>query len=76
VRNDSETLSAAIEIANARERATAGGTNLTGMSDADIQAMMLDRAKSFLEDAPTSASAAANIILDGKGRSLAHPCRT
>jgi NAD(P)-dependent dehydrogenase (short-subunit alcohol dehydrogenase family) len=62
--NDSDMLSA-IEIANARERATAGGTDVSGMSDADIQAMVLDRAKHFLEDAPTSASAAAKIILDG-----------
>ena len=50
--NDSDMLSA-IEIANARERATAGGTDVSGMSDADIQAMVLDRAKHFLEDAPT-----------------------
>ena len=62
--NDSDTLSA-IEIANARERAAAGGTDVSDMSDADIQAMVLDRAKHFLEDAPTSASAAAKIILDG-----------
>ena len=35
------------------------------MSDADIQKAADDRAKSFLEDAPTSAAQAAKIILDG-----------
>jgi hypothetical protein len=35
------------------------------MSDADIQKAANDRARSFLEDAPTSAAQAAKIILDG-----------
>jgi hypothetical protein len=35
------------------------------MSDDDIQAMVAERARSFLEDAPTSAAAAATIILEG-----------
>jgi hypothetical protein len=35
------------------------------MSDADIEKIALDRARAFLEQAPTSAAAAAKIILDG-----------
>jgi len=35
------------------------------MSDADIKKIALDRARNFLEQAPTSAAAAARIILDG-----------
>jgi len=35
------------------------------MSDADIQKAADDRARSFLEDAPTSAAQAAKVILDG-----------
>src|SRR6201988_4103079 len=35
------------------------------MSDADIQKAADDRARSFLEDAPTSAAQAAKIIIDG-----------
>ena len=35
------------------------------MSDADIQKAADDRARSFLEEAPTSAAQAAKIILDG-----------
>lgn len=62
--NDSDALTAA-EIASARERAAAGGLDVSGMSDADIQAMVLARARHFLEDAPTSAAEAATIILDG-----------
>ncbi len=62
--NDSDTLSA-VEIANARERAAAGGKDLSGMSDAEVQAMVLERAQQFLEDAPTTAAEAATTILDG-----------
>src|SRR5690349_7270082 len=62
--NDSDTLGP-IEIANARERAAAGGKDLSGMSDAEVQAMVLERAQQFLEDAPTTAAEAATTILDG-----------
>src|SRR5947208_13574914 len=37
----------------------------SAMSDDDIQQMARERARSFLEEAPTSAAAAAKIILDG-----------
>ncbi|HTI79729.1 MAG TPA: SDR family NAD(P)-dependent oxidoreductase [Acetobacteraceae bacterium] len=61
---DSDSLSAA-EIAQARQRAAAGGLEVTSMSDADIQNMVLERARQFLEDAPTTAADAATIILNG-----------
>ena len=35
------------------------------MSDEDIQAIALERARTFREEAPTTAAAAAKIILDG-----------
>jgi NAD(P)-dependent dehydrogenase (short-subunit alcohol dehydrogenase family) len=53
------------EIVLTRARLTAAGVDAANMSDADIQAMVAERARSFLEDAPTSAAAAATIILDG-----------
>jgi NAD(P)-dependent dehydrogenase (short-subunit alcohol dehydrogenase family) len=62
--NESDTLSAA-EIARARQRAATGGMDVANMSDGDIQTMVLERAKHFLEDAPTTAADAATIILDG-----------
>jgi NAD(P)-dependent dehydrogenase (short-subunit alcohol dehydrogenase family) len=62
--SDSDSLSAD-EIVLTRARLTAAGTDASQMSDADIQALAAERARSFLEDAPTSAAAAATIILDG-----------
>jgi NAD(P)-dependent dehydrogenase (short-subunit alcohol dehydrogenase family) len=53
------------EIVLTRARLTAAGVDVGPMSDDDIQAMVAERARSFLEDAPTSAAAAATIILDG-----------
>jgi hypothetical protein len=54
------------EIASARIRiARAMGVNTTPMSDDDIQKMMRERARSFLEDAPMTAAEAAKVILDG-----------
>ena len=41
------------------------GIDTAPMSDDDIQKIALDRARSFLEEAPTTAAAAAKIILDG-----------
>jgi len=35
------------------------------MSDAEVQAMVLERARRFLTDAPTTAAEAATIILTG-----------
>jgi NAD(P)-dependent dehydrogenase (short-subunit alcohol dehydrogenase family) len=62
--NDSATLTAA-EIAQLRERAAAAGMDVAVMSDADIQALAVERARRFVEDAPTTAAEAATIILDG-----------
>jgi NAD(P)-dependent dehydrogenase (short-subunit alcohol dehydrogenase family) len=53
------------ELAQMRVRLAASGRDLSQVSDADLQALYLDRARQFLEDAPTTAAAAATIILDG-----------
>jgi NAD(P)-dependent dehydrogenase (short-subunit alcohol dehydrogenase family) len=53
------------EIAGARKRLGALGIDTAQLSDDDIQAMAKERARSFLEDAPTTAAGAARIILDG-----------
>jgi NAD(P)-dependent dehydrogenase (short-subunit alcohol dehydrogenase family) len=53
------------EIANTRARLTAAGIDASAMSDEDVQAAAAERARSFLEEAPTTAAAAAKIILDG-----------
>jgi NAD(P)-dependent dehydrogenase (short-subunit alcohol dehydrogenase family) len=62
--SESEQLSAN-EILAMRQRLKGLGTDTTAMSDEDIQQLALDRARSFREEAPTSAAAAAKIILDG-----------
>jgi NAD(P)-dependent dehydrogenase (short-subunit alcohol dehydrogenase family) len=61
---DSERLSEN-EIAQTRIRLTAAGIDASKMSDEDVQAAATERARSFREDAPTTAAAAAKIILDG-----------
>jgi NAD(P)-dependent dehydrogenase (short-subunit alcohol dehydrogenase family) len=53
------------EIANTRARLAAAGIDASAMSDEDVQAAAAERARSFLEEAPTTAAAAAKIILDG-----------
>jgi len=53
------------EIAATRQRLKGIGVDTAAMSDADIKKIALDRARNFLEQAPTSAAAAARIILDG-----------
>ena len=53
------------EIAQARARGIARPGRCRGVSDADIQAMVAERARRFRDDAPTTAAAAATIILDG-----------
>ena len=61
---ESDDLSAE-EIAQTRERATSAGMDLSQVTDAMISAMAAERARSFLEDAPMTAAAAATVILDG-----------
>jgi NAD(P)-dependent dehydrogenase (short-subunit alcohol dehydrogenase family) len=53
------------EIALVRARLTAAGVDASTMSDEDVQAGAAERARSFHDDAPTTAAAAAKIILDG-----------
>jgi NAD(P)-dependent dehydrogenase (short-subunit alcohol dehydrogenase family) len=53
------------EILATRRRLNGMGTDTAGMSDEDIQDWAVDRARSFREEAPTSAAAAAKIILEG-----------
>src|SRR5437868_8071630 len=55
----------AIEILSTRQRLKGMGIDTSPMSDDDIQAIALDRARSFRDEAPTTAAAAAKIILDG-----------
>ena len=62
---DSDRLSAD-EIALTRKRLVAAGVpNAAQMSDDQVQALAAERARSFLQDAPTTAAQAAKIILDG-----------
>jgi NAD(P)-dependent dehydrogenase (short-subunit alcohol dehydrogenase family) len=61
---ESDTLSAN-ELLSARQRLKGMGMDTAVMSDDDIQKIALDRARSFREEAPTTAAAAAKIILDG-----------
>ena len=53
------------EIALTRVRLTAAGIDASEMSDEDVQALAAERARSFREDAPMTAAAAAKVILDG-----------
>jgi NAD(P)-dependent dehydrogenase (short-subunit alcohol dehydrogenase family) len=53
------------EIMQTRQRLQGRGVDTATMSDEEIQQIALDRARTFREEAPTTASAAAKIILDG-----------
>ncbi|SDS08658.1 SDR family oxidoreductase [Bradyrhizobium canariense] len=53
------------EILQARQRLQGMGTNTSAMSDEDIQNIALDRARTFRDEAPMTAAAAAKVILDG-----------
>jgi NAD(P)-dependent dehydrogenase (short-subunit alcohol dehydrogenase family) len=53
------------EIALARVRLAAAGIDALAMSDADVQELADERARSFREEAPMTAAAAAKVILDG-----------
>jgi NAD(P)-dependent dehydrogenase (short-subunit alcohol dehydrogenase family) len=53
------------EITVIRTRLAASGTDTSQMSDEDVQAGAAERARNFRDDAPTTAAAAAKIILDG-----------
>jgi hypothetical protein len=53
------------EIVAARQRLSGRGIDIAAMSDDDIQNMALDRARTFRDEAPMTAAAAAKVILDG-----------
>jgi NAD(P)-dependent dehydrogenase (short-subunit alcohol dehydrogenase family) len=53
------------EVALTRVRLSAGGIDASTMSDDEVQALAAERARSFREDAPMTAAAAAKVILDG-----------
>jgi NAD(P)-dependent dehydrogenase (short-subunit alcohol dehydrogenase family) len=62
--NDSDELDAR-QVAQARARLTSMGKDASALSDEEIKAMLTERARRFLADAPTSAAEAATIILEG-----------
>jgi NAD(P)-dependent dehydrogenase (short-subunit alcohol dehydrogenase family) len=53
------------EVTQARQRLKGQGVEVAKLSDADIQQLAVDRARIFHDEAPTTAAAAAKIILDG-----------
>jgi hypothetical protein len=53
------------EVVQARQRLGGMGIDTAAMSDEDIQQIALDRARTFRDEAPTTAAQAAKIILDG-----------
>jgi NAD(P)-dependent dehydrogenase (short-subunit alcohol dehydrogenase family) len=64
VQNGSEELNPN-EIVQTRQRLKGMGVDTDVMSDAEIQRRAHDRARTFREEAPTTAAQAAKIILDG-----------
>jgi hypothetical protein len=52
-------------VALMRTRLGMAGMDTANMSDEQLQALAAEQARSFREDAPTSAAQAARIILDG-----------
>jgi NAD(P)-dependent dehydrogenase (short-subunit alcohol dehydrogenase family) len=53
------------ELTQARQRLKGMGLDPAQLSDDDVQKIALDRARTFRDEAPTTAAAAAKIILDG-----------
>jgi len=53
------------QVAEARAQITRMGANADGLSDNDVRRLVAERARRFLENAPTTAAQAATIILDG-----------
>jgi NAD(P)-dependent dehydrogenase (short-subunit alcohol dehydrogenase family) len=62
--SESDELSAN-ELLSARRRLEGMGVDTAPMSDGDIQKIAADRARSFRDEAPMTAAAAAKAILDG-----------
>jgi len=55
----------ATQITQARARIASMGTNVSNLSDEDIQKMVAEGERRFREEAPMTAAAAATVILDG-----------
>jgi NAD(P)-dependent dehydrogenase (short-subunit alcohol dehydrogenase family) len=53
------------ELAQMRERLSASGRDVSQVSDAELQALLAERVRQFRDEAPTTAVAAATVILDG-----------
>jgi NAD(P)-dependent dehydrogenase (short-subunit alcohol dehydrogenase family) len=53
------------DLARARARIARMGLDVSQVADDDLQAMVAEQARRFLEDAPMTAAAAATVILDG-----------
>jgi len=53
------------ELAQARARIQSMGRDASALSDDEVRKIVADRARRFLEEAPTTAAEAARIILDG-----------
>src|ERR1700744_6701489 len=53
------------EILQARQRFKGMGVDTSAMSDEDVQQIAHDRARSFRDEAPTTAAEAARVILAG-----------
>jgi NAD(P)-dependent dehydrogenase (short-subunit alcohol dehydrogenase family) len=62
--NDSDTMNAK-EIGQMRARLASTGMDVSKLSDDDVAHRAAERARLFVEEAPTSAAQAAKIILDG-----------
>jgi hypothetical protein len=62
--NDSDEISAT-ELAHVRARIASTGRDPSGLSDDQLRAVIEDRSRKFVEEAPTTAAQAATIILDG-----------
>jgi hypothetical protein len=53
------------EVAQLRARLAASGRDVSQVSDTDLQMLAMERARQFQDNAPTTAAAAATVILDG-----------
>lgn len=53
------------ELKQMRARLSAGGRDMSQVSDAELQALLAERVRQFRDEAPMTAAAAATVILDG-----------
>lgn len=65
LRNDQDDKLGADELPRIRARFARSGRDTSQLTDEQLQALVDEQARRFLEDAPTSAAEAAKIILDG-----------